>query len=146
MLKILIAVDGSEPARRALEEVAKLAHSERSQAEVKAVLLHVRESESLPGTLPTAAGQQMLEEQARQRQDNLLLNAQDHARLLGLSQVAVRRAQGDAAQEILRAAEHEKVDQIAMGTRGMSALGNLLLGSVAQKVLHLGHTPVLLVK
>ena len=55
-------------------------------------------------------------------------------------------AQGDAAQEIVRAAEHEKVDQIAMGTRGMSALGNLLLGSVAQKVLHLGHTPVLLVK
>jgi nucleotide-binding universal stress UspA family protein len=33
-----------------------------------------------------------------------------------------------------------------MGTRGLGALGNVLIGSVATKVIHLAHVPVLLVK
>ena len=111
-----------------------------------ALLLHVREADSLPGSLPPAAAQELLEEQACQRQDNLLVNAQDHARLLGLSQVAIRRGQGEVAPEIARVAQKEGVDQIAMGTRGMTALGNLLLGSVAQKVIHLSPVPVVVVK
>ena len=37
-------------------------------------------------------------------------------------------------------------NQIVMGSRGMSALGDLLLGAVSVKVLHLVHVPVTLVK
>ncbi len=33
-----------------------------------------------------------------------------------------------------------------MGTRGMGSIANMLLGSVASKVLHLADAPVLLVK
>ena len=33
-----------------------------------------------------------------------------------------------------------------MGTRGMGAMGNLILGSVATKVIHLVDVPVTLVK
>jgi nucleotide-binding universal stress UspA family protein len=33
-----------------------------------------------------------------------------------------------------------------MGTRGMGSVSNLLLGSVATKVIHLAPVPVLLVK
>jgi nucleotide-binding universal stress UspA family protein len=35
---------------------------------------------------------------------------------------------------------------IAMGTRGMGTIGNLLMGSVATKVVHLASVPVTLVK
>jgi nucleotide-binding universal stress UspA family protein len=34
---------------------------------------------------------------------------------------------------------------IFMGTRGMTALANVALGSVTTRVLHLAHVPVLLV-
>jgi nucleotide-binding universal stress UspA family protein len=54
--------------------------------------------------------------------------------------------QGEVPQTIARMAKELGCDQIVMGTRGQSALGGLLLGSVAIKVLHLAEVPVTLVK
>ena len=53
---------------------------------------------------------------------------------------------GEPATDIVRVARSEGVDLIVMGTRGMGALGNLVLGSTATKVVHLADTPVTLVK
>jgi nucleotide-binding universal stress UspA family protein len=55
-------------------------------------------------------------------------------------------AQGEIAPTIARLVEELNCDQVVMGTRGHSALGDLLLGSVAVKVLHLTKVPVTLVK
>ena len=68
------------------------------------------------------------------------------ARAQGLQLDDPARAYGVIAHEIVRIAKEHQVDQIAMGTRGMGAVGNLLLGSVAQRVLHQSTVPVLLVK
>ena len=43
-------------------------------------------------------------------------------------------------------AAEEKSELICMGTRGLSATANLVMGSVATKVLHGAKVPVLLVK
>ncbi len=51
---------------------------------------------------------------------------------------------GPAREEIVRLAGEHAVDGIVMGTRGMNALGGLLLGSVAQRVVHLATVPVTL--
>jgi nucleotide-binding universal stress UspA family protein len=51
----------------------------------------------------------------------------------------------DPATAIVAASRKSQVDEIILGTRGMSALGNLALGSVAYKVLHLARKPVTLV-
>jgi nucleotide-binding universal stress UspA family protein len=54
--------------------------------------------------------------------------------------------QGEVAQTIAQVADSQGMDEVVMGTRGMGALGTLLLGSVAYRVVHLVHVPVTLVK
>jgi nucleotide-binding universal stress UspA family protein len=67
-----------------------------------------------------------------------------------LDQAGVRHQghaiQGEVAQSVARLAEELGCDQIVMGTRGLSTLGDLLMGSVATKVLHLATVPVTFVK
>jgi nucleotide-binding universal stress UspA family protein len=53
---------------------------------------------------------------------------------------------GIRADTIVRYVDEHDIDGIVMGTRGMSALKNLLLGSVATKVVGLAEVPVTLVK
>ncbi len=53
---------------------------------------------------------------------------------------------GNAADEILKAAEEAKVDLIAMSTHGRSGLRRLAFGSITDKVLHRSHVPVLMVR
>ena len=53
---------------------------------------------------------------------------------------------GDAAETITRIVKEQGSDLIVMGTRGMGAIENLVIGSVAYKVVHLAKAPVTLVK
>jgi len=55
-------------------------------------------------------------------------------------------AEGEVAETLVQYAEREKCDMIVMGTRGMGTVASLVLGSVATKVIHLAHIPVILVK
>lgn len=142
MLKILIAVDGSEPANRAIEAVAKMA---RSSLVLEATLLCVSPEPMFYGDYTLATIEQIEADQKKQ-QDTLLARAGELARAHGLSVGEPARAYGVVANEIVRIANERQVDQIAMGTRGMGAVGNMLLGSVAQRVLHQASVPVLLVK
>lgn len=142
MLKLLIAVDGSDHARRAIEAAARLA---REVPEVQTVLVNVHEGAAYHGELPPLDFESV-EAALRERQSALLDAALTHARRSGLTAVSTLPAVGMTAQEIVRAAVEGGADQIVMGTRGMTALGGLLLGSVAQRVVHLAPMPVLLVK
>jgi nucleotide-binding universal stress UspA family protein len=56
----------------------------------------------------------------------------------------VRR--GDAATEIVRCAEEEQADLVAMSTHGRTGFDHLVHGSVASAVLRAGRLPVLLVR
>jgi nucleotide-binding universal stress UspA family protein len=63
----------------------------------------------------------------------------------GLDIVAEIR-DGDAAREIVRAADTFRADLLVVGSRGLSALERFVLGSVADKVAHLSHCPVLIAR
>ncbi len=53
---------------------------------------------------------------------------------------------GLVVAEILEEAEEFGASVIVMGSRGMSDLTGLLVGSTAHKVIHLGRLPVLVVR
>ena len=142
MLKILIAVDGSEHANRAIEAVAKMAHS---ALDLQATLVCVSPEPLFYGDYTMGTIQKIEEDQKRQ-QNNVLVQAMALARAQGIQLDDPARAYGVIAHEIVRIAKERGVDQIAMGTRGMGAVGSFILGSVAQRVLHQSPLPVLLVK
>jgi nucleotide-binding universal stress UspA family protein len=54
--------------------------------------------------------------------------------------------EGDPADVIARRAQELGCDAIVMGSRGMGRIANLVIGSVATKVVHLTALPVTLVK
>jgi nucleotide-binding universal stress UspA family protein len=141
-MKMLIAVDGSEHARRAIEAAGRLAS--RMQA-VQVVLLNVADALVFYGELPPFDFE-AVERAQRVHQEKLLTEAEAQARACGLKQVSTQSAVGLAASEIVRVAEERGVDQIVMGTHGRGAVGTLFLGSVAQRVVHQSKVPVLLVK
>jgi nucleotide-binding universal stress UspA family protein len=60
--------------------------------------------------------------------------------------VDYRLQEGSHAAEILGVADEAACDLIVMGTHGRSGLARLLLGSVAEKVLHKAACPVVTVK
>ena len=142
MPKLLIAVDGSEHARRAVEAAGRLA---QDCPGLEAVLLNVRETPAYYGELPPF-DYESIDRAQRLQQEALLEGALTHARLSGLEKVSVQSAVGVPARDIVRVAAELGVHYIVMGTRGMNALGGLLLGSVAQRVVHLAAVPVLLTK
>jgi nucleotide-binding universal stress UspA family protein len=53
---------------------------------------------------------------------------------------------GNAAEEIIDFADKNKFDLVAMSTHGRSGFSRFVFGSVADKILHQGNTPLLLVR
>jgi nucleotide-binding universal stress UspA family protein len=142
MMKILVAVDGSEHGKHAIDAVAAWA---RSAAQLEITLLNVRNGPVYYGELPPLSMAQV-DEALKQQQDDILAQAQAYAAAQGLKVASVKRAEGYAPAEIVRVAGETGADQIAMGTRGMGAVGSLLIGSVAHRVLHEAKVPVLLAR
>jgi nucleotide-binding universal stress UspA family protein len=141
MLRLLIAVDGSEHARNAIDTAARLGR----EGEVEAVLLHVREEHAYHGDLMPREYER-IDEQARQHQAQILEAALGHAQRAGLSRLETQGEAGTPEVDIPRVAAERRADMIVMGTRGLGAVSALLLGSTAQRVVHNANVPVLLVK
>ena len=138
MLRILIPVDGSENSLRAVKFVIKLAALFKEPLELH--LLNVQPS--FPGTI------RGVHQQARQEHHDEGLKALaatrkafDDAGVKYMHHIGI----GGAPEIIARYVEDKNIEQVVMGTRGLSAITGMLLGSVAAKVLHLVNVPVLLV-
>nr|WP_295008891.1 universal stress protein [uncultured Dechloromonas sp.] len=90
-----------------------------------------------------AAGHNKDEELLRSR---IAVFAEAHPEM-GVSDVltSVRAVEGDPAKRILDVAKHVLADVIVMGSRGHTAIGEIILGSVAHKVTMKADIPVILV-
>ena len=142
MHRLLVAVDNSDNAARALDYAVRLA-KESGQVELHIVYAHA------PPVVYGEIAIYMPEERVRELQErhskDILEPAIAKATAAGVpfrSSILV----GDVSHVLVKCAEDNDCDGIVMGTRGMGAIGNLLMGSVATKVVHLSKLPVTLVK
>ena len=121
MKKILLAYDGGEPARRALETTIELAKAfEASVSVVSVVPVHSGRSPVDPWDDRTVHAQELVEAK------ETLLKA-------GLEPNLLEPA-GDPAKKIEEIAREGGYDTIVMGSRGLGALERTLQGSVSEHV------------
>lgn len=136
---LLIPVDGSIPSLNALQFAADLLRG-REQG-----LIHMINVQPLILPLGEYPDFDTLEKAQKQYAQNILKNAK-RSMVESNIPIITHFEIGPIAEGIINCAQTQKVDQIIMGTRGMGALGNLFLGSVATRVVHLANLPVTLIK
>jgi len=139
--KILVPLDGSALAERAIDQVEKMAEG----SGVEVILLKV-----VPAPLgKTPEAGQMEESKAFADSVNQATAYLERiaARLGAISlKSRILTPSGEPHAEILAAAHKEDVDCIVMSTHGGTALARALLGSTAEKVVYTTKRPVFLVK
>lgn len=141
-MKILVPIDGSQNSLRALRHV--LDHRSWYSQPLEVHLLNVQPpivSGAVKMFIPPDQLHEFYEEQGQAA-------LRDSRELLEKSGIAahVRVGVGDPAAMVAAYAKDQGCALIAMGTRGLGSVGNMLLGSVATKVIHLAEGPVLLIK
>ncbi len=141
MFKILVPIDGSESSLRALKVAIDMA-GRHDQAELH--LLNVP-LPILSGNVQRFLGKQAIQDYYNEEGNKVLANARQIAEQAKVQFVTVILA-GQSGQTIVAYAHEQQCAHIVMGTRGLGALPGILLGSVADKVIHLSDVPVTLVK
>ncbi len=148
--KFLVAVDGSEHGWKALDLAADLAKA----SDANLVILHVVPYEPMPEGLEhfaNAEGILVEEEKARYHAsrgigDRIANEAEARVRKNGLERVTTEVVEGNPTDQIVAVARSEGADMIFLGSRGLSDVKGLLMGSVSHKVMNLVHCTCVAVK
>ena len=140
-MKILLAVDGSAFTKKMLAYVTT--HLDLFSGDIEYTALPVQGA--LPPRARAAVGREVVdayyaEESAKVLDPVVKFLTRHKLNVTTLSKV------GNAGELIAKTAESGKFDMVIMGSRGHGALGSLVMGSVATKVLASCGTPVLLVR
>ena len=135
--KILVALENSRADESLIPHVKELARTLHSEL----YLVHVAD-----GWVARNFDQLKLAESAEMKQDREYLETIAHQlRKEGLT-VTAHLALGDPAKEILKTAERQKCDLIAMTTHGHRFISDLVHGSTISEVRHKATIPILLVR
>ncbi len=141
-MKILIPVDGSAGALRAVDQVIASVGQLRESPEI--FLLNVQWNIAA-GNVKLFINQQVISDYYREQGMAALAEARARLDRAGLA-YTYHISIGTPAEAIVRHAEEQHADQIVMGRQGEQTVSALLLGSVVQRVLHLASMPVVLVR
>lgn len=140
-MKILVAVDGSPYTKRMLAYLA--AHDEWLGSHHEYTVVH-----AVPAVPPRAAAvlaKETLKSYYDEGADKVFKPIRTFFTKQGLKAQFVSKV-GPPAEVIADAAKKARYDLLVMGSHGHGALTNLVMGSVATKVLAHCDTPVLLVR
>ena len=142
-MKILLAVDGSKPSLDAVDCVIDHADWYREKPEVELVTVHLPVPK-LP-RMGMAVGKAHIQKDYREEGEKQLAAAKKKLAAAGI-RFQENILVGDIAECVVKHAKSSRCDLICIGTRGMSGLGKMIVGSTATKVMQISDLPVLLVK
>ncbi len=137
---VLVAFDGSKPATAALKRAAELSRA----AGGKVVAVYVVSPYTFPVDL-YGVGVADLTQQHREWAERMLAEAVGDLRREGHAAES-RLLDGGPAEELARAALADDVWMVAVGASGRGAVSRVLLGSVADRLVHICSKPVLVVR
>jgi len=137
--KILLAVDGSEHSLRAAQEAGNLARVMKSD-----ILRIVVAFDGIPAYLGEPNLQQAID--ARMKEASTILQKAQNAVGKIPGELHTELIEGSPAEAIINVAKTRGSTVIVMGSRGMSAIAELVLGSTSHKVVSHASCPVLIVR
>jgi nucleotide-binding universal stress UspA family protein len=139
--KILVPLDGSELAKKVLDQAEKLAKC--FDAEI--ILFQVVPFMPIYGS-PELVTPLIVDEKQKEAAEKYLLNLTEELKRKGFRVTSMVRTGQVVAMEIIDFAKESGVDLITMCTHGRSGITRWVLGSVALKVLTRAETPILLIR
>lgn len=141
--KVLAAVDGSECSAHALNTAVRLAKSDGAELTILHVVVVSLALYSGDVSQPLAK----VEERKGHDGERIIAKAESVAREAGVqAKVTMIEATDSPVRGIADYAARNDIDLIVVGTRGLSGLKRLLLGSVAAGVVHCAPCAVLVVR
>jgi nucleotide-binding universal stress UspA family protein len=138
--RIVVGVDGSESARRAVRWAAREARDRRARLELVSAWHLPSYGESLAAVM---SAEDLMKELIRDAED-LLGEARDAARVEAPDvPIETHAIEGQPATVLMEAAEGASL--LVLGSRGLGGFRGLLLGSVSTECAHRARCPVVIV-
>lgn len=141
MLKVLLAIDGSENSLRAVSYLIKRASNAKDQYQVALVNVQY----PLHGTVGAFVDGTQVKQYHYDEGVKMLAPARTALDAAGTAYTH-HMFVGEPAEVISRFVKEQGCDEIVIGSRGLGNIGSMLLGSVANKIIHMANVPVVLVK
>jgi nucleotide-binding universal stress UspA family protein len=139
--KILVPLDGSELAKKGLEEAEKLAKIFDSEI----ILFQVVPFMPIYGS-PELVTPLIVDEKQKEVSEKYLSNLTEELKKKGFKVASMVKTGQQVALEIIDFAKESGTDLIVMCTHGRSGITRWVLGSVTHKVLTRAETPILLLR
>lgn len=140
--KILLPLDGSPVGEAALPYIVTIAQALDCEVILLGVVEVVQHIHTIGGPDHFVYSEQQIEQM--KGETNSYLQKVSKRFVKGKVRIVLRT--GDPAQEIIKISTEENVNMVAMSSHGKSGITRWVMGSVSNKILHSGKTPILLVR
>jgi len=139
--KILVPLDGSPLAEKALDHAVRMARAFDSEI----ILFEVVHFMPIYGS-PELVAPLLVDEKQKELAEKYLAKVAREIEAKGVKVRSLVKTGQQVAIEIIDFAKENRVDLIIMSTRGRSGISRWVLGSTAHKVLTRAETPILLLR
>ena len=143
---ILVATDSSPSATRALAASIDLALKYDATLHIMQVIRNMQLPEEIRTMAEVASTEGEDTDVMATLAERMLNEAKQEAEKLGVADIRISVCEGDPATTIVDAAHQQAVDLVVLGTRGLSQVKSMIMGSVSQKVSNLADVNCLIVR